>query len=39
LDELFDEQREHLVAVLAGEAEGDLGAEQAVVEVDVETAA
>ena len=35
LGEQFDEQREHLVAVLAGQAEGELGGEQAVVEIDV----
>ena len=35
LDQQFDEQGEYLVAVLADEAEGELGGEQSVVAVDV----
>ena len=39
LDERFDDQGEHLVAVLASQAEGELGTEQALVEIDVMAAA
>ena len=39
LGEEIDEQGEYFVAVLAGEAEGELGGEQAVVEIDVMAAA
>ena len=35
LDQQLDQQREHFVAVLADEAEGQLGGEQPVVAVDV----
>mgnify|MGYP001554784222 CR=1 FL=1 len=39
LGEEFDEQGEHLIAVLTGESEGELGAEQAVVEIEIVAAA
>ena len=39
LSQEFDQQRKHLVAVLAGKAEGKLGGEEAVVEIEIVAAA